>query len=232
MSNDQPPNQPPIWPSYQAPINQPTYPMIQPPAIAKKKSKLPWILGGLGAVLLLCCGGLTAIGAASDDTKKDPAATTTPAAQVTVEAAAAHTDQPAPAAPTTTKPPAKPKPITYKSVSDRAWLLIAKNPEAHEGEHIIVYGHVTQFDSATGDDHLRGDVGASKRIPEYGFVNYPTNTLLTGSSARLEEVVEGDLFTAKVTVLGSFSYDTQIGGSTTVPLLQIDSITVTGSVEP
>jgi hypothetical protein len=39
-------------------------------------------------------------------------------------------------------------------------------------------------------------------------------------------VVTNDQFKAEVTVGGSFSYDTQIGGNTTVPVLQIDSITV------
>jgi hypothetical protein len=44
----------------------------------------------------------------------------------------------------------------------------------------------------------------------------------------LNPVVQNDLFTAKVTVTGSLSYTTEMGGSTTVPELQVDSITVTG----
>jgi hypothetical protein len=63
---------------------------------------------------------------------------------------------------------------------------------------------------------------------DVGYVSYPTNTVLDGDAGALSPVVENDLFTAKVTVTGSLSYDTQIGGSTTVPELQVDSITVTG----
>jgi hypothetical protein len=33
-----------------------------------------------------------------------------------------------------------------------------------------------------------------------------------------------------VAVVGSYSYATQIGGNTTVPLLEVDSISITGSV--
>ena len=38
----------------------------------------------------------------------------------------------------------------------------------------------------------------------------------------------GDLFVAEVTVTGSYTYDTQIGGSTTVPLVAVHTISVTG----
>jgi hypothetical protein len=60
-------------------------------------------------------------------------------------------------------------------------------------------------------------------------VDYPQNSFLSGEESQLTKLVEGDCFTAKVTVLGSFSYDTQSGGNTTVPLFQVDSIKVYGS---
>jgi hypothetical protein len=43
--------------------------------------------------------------------------------------------------------------------------------------------------------------------------------------------VQDDLFKAEVVVAGSLSYDTQIGGSTTVPLLLVTKITVTGTAK-
>ncbi|HEY3006623.1 MAG TPA: hypothetical protein VGJ63_00970, partial [Micromonosporaceae bacterium] len=46
----------------------------------------------------------------------------------------------------------------------------------------------------------------------------------------LANLVENEPFTANVTVVGSYSYATQIGGNTTVPLLEVDSISITGSV--
>jgi hypothetical protein len=63
---------------------------------------------------------------------------------------------------------------------------------------------------------------------DIGYVSYPTNTVLDGDASLLNPVVQNDLFTAKVTVTGSLSYTTEMGGSTTVPELHVDSITVTG----
>jgi hypothetical protein len=45
----------------------------------------------------------------------------------------------------------------------------------------------------------------------------------------LEDFVEDDMVVMNVTSLGSFSYDTQIGGNTTVPLFTVDKITRKGS---
>jgi hypothetical protein len=134
-----------------------------------------------------------------------------------------------PPAATTAAPPPKPA-APHKAITDRQWLLIAKDPEAHMGERIIIHGLVTQFDAATGVDTFRADVGGKKRKPSYGFVDYETNTVLNGDAAKLTKVVQDDLFTARVTVLGSVDYETQLGGGTTAPLLRVDSVTVTGSL--
>lgn len=130
----------------------------------------------------------------------------------------------------TPRPTVKPKPIVYKKLTARAWAKIAKDPDAHIGEAITVHGTVTQFDAATGTDTFRANMDGIKHRPSYGFVDYPTNTLLTNVSGDVSDLVEDDLFTAKVLVLGSFSYDTQIGGTTTVPHLSVISLTTTGSV--
>lgn len=64
-----------------------------------------------------------------------------------------------------------------------------------------------------------------------GFVDYPTNTVLTNLSADVSDLVEDDLFQANVQVLGSLSYDTQLGGETTVPNLSVISLKIIGSVK-
>jgi deoxyhypusine synthase len=130
------------------------------------------------------------------------------------------------------KPPVapKPKPVVYKKISARQWKLIAKSPDSHIGERLIIHGRVTQFDAATGTDAFRADVDGIKHRPTYGFVDYPSNVVLSGDESALADLVEDDLFTARVTVTGSLTYDTQIGGQTTVPQLQIASLSVTGSV--
>ena len=116
---------------------------------------------------------------------------------------------------------------SHQAIDSRTWLEIAKDPEAHKGECIVVYGEVMQFDSATGTDTFRANVDGVQQTPQYGFVNYSTNTILTGDTQLLKDVVEKDLFSAGVTVLGSESYDTQIGGHTIVPKLRVDTIQVT-----
>ena len=74
--------------------------------------------------------------------------------------------------------------------------------------------------------HLPGRHRPTKLRVSYGYVDHDQNTILTGQESKLKKLVEGDRFTAKVTVLESYSDDTQAGGNTTVPSLQVDSISV------
>jgi hypothetical protein len=82
------------------------------------------------------------------------------------------------------------------------------------------------FDSATGDENFLADT-AHRNTMSYGFFD-GENTLLTGSAKQLDNLVEDDVFRASVTVLGKIDYDTQIGGNTTVPLLEVNSLKVIG----
>ncbi|MFC6017812.1 hypothetical protein ACFP2T_16545 [Plantactinospora solaniradicis] len=205
---------PPQPPTYSVPHTRP-----------RKRRAWPWVIGGLVITGLLCCGGLGAIGALSDDPTTNTANT---AAAGTTPTTAPAATTPA-ATPTTTAPPPKttpPKPapkVTYKPLTERQWKLVAKDPDKYIGKTYIVYGSVTQFDAATGTDTFRADVGHKNM--QYDF-EYETNTLLTAPASKLENVVEGDEFRATVKVTGSHSYDTQIGGNTTVPMLAIASIKV------
>lgn len=114
------------------------------------------------------------------------------------------------------------------TISARDWQLIAKDPDSHKGESIIVHGEIIQFDAATGPGGLRANVDGVEHPLQSGFADYSTNTVITGDPALLKNIVEKDLFTASMTVAGSTSYDTQIGGHTTAPTLQIQSIQVNG----
>ena len=51
-----------------------------------------------------------------------------------------------------------------------------------------------------------------------------TNTMFTGDATMLDDFVQGDVFRAQAEVVGSYDYDTQEGGNTTVPELRIVSI--------
>jgi hypothetical protein len=68
---------------------------------------------------------------------------------------------------------------------------------------------------------------AHRNTRSYGFFD-GENTLLTGSAKQLDDLIEDDVFRASVTVLGKMDYDTQIGGNTTVPLLEVNSLKVIG----
>jgi hypothetical protein len=200
-----------------------------PTAPANRSNARTLVVGGIALVIALGVGGAV-IAASSDDAKPSAATASATPSTVAPTTAAPTSAAPTSAAPTSaapsptkTTPPPKPKPPSYATLSDRQWKLIAKNPDAYIGKTYVVYGRVTQFDAATGTDTFRADV-AHKRMSENFY--YDTNTMLSGSDSALANLVQDDIFRANVTVLGSFSYDTQIGGQTTVPRLQVDSIKV------
>ena len=174
----------------------------------------------LFAIIVIFFGFIFVVAAQSDSTNTKSASAT------------ASTQTPAPASHPTPKPAPKPQPpscTTYQTISSQAWLEIVKDPSTHADECITVYGEVTQFDAATGTGDFRANVGGVWQAPDYGYVNYPTNTLLTGNAAALASVVQQDLFTANVMVMGSYTYQNQVGGQTTVPQLHVNSIKVTGT---
>lgn len=118
-----------------------------------------------------------------------------------------------------------------KQIAARDWAKIAKDPEAYKGQSIVVYGQVTQFDSATGTDAFRANVDAVKHEVSYGYADYETNTMLGGSAAVLADLVDKDLFRAEVVVAGAYSYETTMGGQTTVPLLRVTKIQTIGTAK-
>jgi hypothetical protein len=174
----------------------------------------------LGVLVLGSCGAI--LGAGSDP---NPTVQPTPASDIEVT----DSEAPEPEPTKTTKPrPKKEEPKTEPAanVSKRQWAKIVKKPESYKGDKYIIYGQVTQFDSATGDDNFLADT-AHRNTMSYGFFD-GENTLLTGTAKQLDDLVEDDVFRASVTVLGKMDYDTQIGGNTTVPLLEVNSIKVIG----
>ncbi|HEY5467559.1 MAG TPA: hypothetical protein VIK85_00455 [Coriobacteriia bacterium] len=122
-------------------------------------------------------------------------------------------------------------PKVYEHLSTRGFKLLAKDPDSYVGKKYYIYGQITQFDAATGTEMFLAAVGPKKLRKSYGYVFYPQPAFLNGTDSQLKKYVVGDLFTAKVTVLGSYSYDTQAGGRTTVPQFQIDSISRNGSAK-
>lgn len=116
-------------------------------------------------------------------------------------------------------------PSSYAAVSKRALAKVIRDPDAYVGKKYVVYAQVMQFDSATGVDTFRADV-AHADIRDYGYWNDGENAMFTAGLADLSDVVEDDIVKMYVTVSGSLSYDTQIGGSTTVPEFEVNIIKV------
>jgi hypothetical protein len=189
----------------------------------------------VGAVALTVGTGLGAL-------VDEPGATTAvPAETVTATATATKTvtEPMATASPTKRQePPAngttdKPKPSKTAESAEalrptkREWAKVVKNPEAYSERRYIIYGQVTQFDSATGEDTFRADT-AHTDTTDSGYFD-GANTILTGEHDELSELIQGDIFRASVTVIGSFDYDTQMGGNTTVPYLTVNNLRVIGN---
>ena len=112
---------------------------------------------------------------------------------------------------------------TFGAVDERTFALIAKEPDAYAGTNMIVFGDVTQLDSATGPCSML--LSAAEAQKENSF-DYAQNTFATSGDGEsvcpvFDPLVEGDHVKMWVTVIGSFSYDTQIGGNTTVPAFQV-----------
>lgn len=116
---------------------------------------------------------------------------------------------------------------TYQATDSRGWQLIAKNPDSHVGEKYVIYGRVTQADSALGSSTIRVNTDGA----QVDYYEMDINTIATAGAASFSEVVEDDLVTMYVVVKGSQTYDTQIGGSTTAPEVEVNVIDVTGSTK-
>lgn len=136
----------------------------------------------------------------------------------TVEPTPEPTEQP------TAKP--TPKPVSYKSIGDRSWRLLVKAPDDYSGKGFVVWACISQFDAATGEDSFLGQ--ASNQNQDYWWGD-GDNAMFTGDASDLNKFVEDDVVEMNVVSRGSFSYDTQIGGNTTVPLFEVDKIRRHGS---
>jgi hypothetical protein len=136
----------------------------------------------------------------------------------------APTVQPAPTpAPTV----ASVYPSSYAALSKRQWARVVKAPDDYKGNGYKLWGCITQFDAATGTDAFRAD--ASYRKEAYWYTG--TNTFFNGNADGLADFVQGDIIFMDVMSLGSYSYDTQNGGNTTVPLFLVMKIKRSGSCD-
>jgi hypothetical protein len=103
---------------------------------------------------------------------------------------------------------------------------LVKAPDNYIGKTYQIWACIWQFDAATGADAFLGN--ASYRKESYWNL-YGENSSFTGDEDVLADFVEDDIVVMNVSSLGSYSYDTQAGGNTTVPAFTVDKITRKGS---
>ena len=190
----------------------------------RKAKRLGWF-GGLA--LALAAGSALLFGIALS-ALGDGAVTAEPAAEVTATATATEdaSESPLPDAAKTvqSEPKETSKTVEAVKVTERQWAKVVRDPDAFIGQRYIIYGQVTQLDSATGANRFRAET-AHTVTTEYGFYE-GADTVLTGDEDDLSNLVEGDVFRATVTVIGSFEDDTNMAGNKTVPYLTVDKLKV------
>lgn len=206
-----------------------------------KKRKWPWIVGGI--VVIGIVGSVIGGGNDSSDSSASSATTTSeilpPRATYTAAeleakrdrereaaasaAAAAESSRAAAAA----AQAALKDPATYERIDDREFALIARDPDAHEDRKVVIYGVVTQADAATGTSRIRVTASGSQYWRGYDF---DENAVVTVTDRNLlSNVVKDDFVEMYVEVAGALSYDTTLGGSTTVPEFKANIVNVYGS---
>ncbi len=116
----------------------------------------------------------------------------------------------------------------FVEISPQEWDAIARDPDAHEGERIVVFAEVTQFDSATGNDILRANAGATQPTQTFEL---ETNTIVVGEESALASVSQDDVLRVEAVVVGVAEYETMIGGSIVAPQLQAASIQNVGFLD-
>lgn len=113
-------------------------------------------------------------------------------------------------------------PEDFVEIDERTLAGIAKDPDAHTGEALIVYGYVTQFDANTGPCEMRVSVSAQEQS---SWIEYEHNSLAFSGDGdskcpELSDVVTDDEVKLSVVVRGGKTYSS-LGGGTRVPHLEV-----------
>ncbi len=178
------------------------------------------VLGSIAAIVsLIMTISFSAFTAALPESTPDPKPLATESAQ-SEESDPEPTEEATPEAPPA---PVTPDLATFTEIDDRGWALIAKDPDSHRGTNVILYGSIMQFDSATGRCAMI--ITTAGTLKEMSF-DYDQNVMAYSGDAdttcpAFDPLVEDDHVKIWATVRESYTYDTQIGGNTTVPMIEV-----------
>lgn len=147
-------------------------------------------------------------------------------AEPEVSSAPSASETPTPTPSPEPAPEPEPDLAAFQPLDERSFALLARDPDAHVGQQLILTGVVYQFDAATGRCGFLANVGHDRVTYSYDYLQ---NAIFTAGDGWddcpvLDDVVEEDHIRMWVTTLGSFSYDTQIGGNTTVPSFEVHQV--------
>lgn len=122
--------------------------------------------------------------------------------------------------------PSKQQIDAAKELTQRDLALLVKNPDSFKGKTMVLYASITQFDSATGPCTFRANIAHKNMEMSW---DYDKNSVFSGGDGvsdcpDLGTFVAKDEVRITATSLGSLSYDTQIGGRTTVPSFRVEKI--------
>lgn len=178
------------------------------------------VLGGIAAIVsVIMTISFSAFTANLPQSTPDPN-------PVATESADAVEPEPEPTTESTPEPP--PAPVTpdlatFTETDDRNWALIAKDPDSHAGTNLILYGSIMQFDSATGRCAMIIKTAATQKDVSYDYEQNVLGVSGDGDTTCpvFDPLVQDDHVKIWATVVSSFSYDTQIGGNTTVPMIEV-----------
>ena len=109
---------------------------------------------------------------------------------------------------------------------------VERNPDAFEGDCLHMFARIVQFDSATGPCSFHARVAAEHASSlggydvrsAFGYEDSPLLSTLVQDCPDLDGVSNNDIVEVWATGLGSYSYDTAIGGSSVVPSFKIDTV--------
>lgn len=117
-----------------------------------------------------------------------------------------------------------------KSISERTWKFIKKSPSKYKGRSYVIWGNITQFDGITGPTSFLATASSANKMMG-SYFDSSDFAFFAGTAKRLSRFVEGDVFKACATMNGTYSYERAIGGTVTVPLLKVKTISYRGSTD-
>lgn len=109
---------------------------------------------------------------------------------------------------------------------------VEKNPGAYEGTCVVLYANVVQFDAATGPCSFQADIAGSDLADSFdytarsnfGLTDDELLSALETECPALEQIDVDDFVRIYATGIGAYTYDTNIGGSNTIPSFKIERI--------